>query len=119
MEATGLDEDMSNKISIPILIGDPSIPTALVKNPTRTVVIKKLTHDISSRHIEAALTFCGSNITGFFLGSSSSAAYVEFEVIYFGQLVSSFGSCFVHLILLISLVHFPAKCFIFAQRYCC
>lgn len=73
-------ENLSKKISIPNLIGDPDAPAALVKNPMRTVAIKQLTPEICSRHIEEALTFCESKISGIFLGSSSSVAYVEFEV---------------------------------------
>lgn len=72
--------DVPNKVTVPNLIGDPKVPTALVKNPTRTVVIKQLTDDISSHHLKEALDFCGSGISGVFLGSSSSVAYVEFEV---------------------------------------
>lgn len=72
-------ENLSKKISIPNVIGDPDAPAALVKNPTRTVAIKQLTPEICSRHIEEALTFCESKISGIFLGSSSSVAYVEFE----------------------------------------
>ncbi|TQE08351.1 hypothetical protein C1H46_005979 [Malus baccata] len=71
--------DVPNKVTVPKLIGDPKVPTALVKNPTRTVVIKQLTDDISSHHLKEALDFCGSAISGVFLGSSSSVAYVEFE----------------------------------------
>ncbi|KAM1172147.1 hypothetical protein ACFXTH_022410 [Malus domestica] len=72
-------KDVRNKVTVPKLIGDPKVPTALVKNPTRTVVIKQLTDDISSHHLKEALDFCGSAISGVFLGSSSSVAYVEFE----------------------------------------
>ncbi|KAK6145930.1 hypothetical protein DH2020_019799 [Rehmannia glutinosa] len=67
------------KIPIPSLIGDHDIPAALVKNPTRTIKIEHLTLEISSCHIEEALAFCESNISGYFLGSSHSIAYVEFE----------------------------------------
>lgn len=79
VDATSL-EDVPNKISIPNLIGDPEVPLMLVKNPTRTVMIKQLTHDISSHQLKEALAFCGSGISSVFLGSSSSVAYVEFEV---------------------------------------
>lgn len=68
------------KTYIPNLIGLPDVPTALVKNPKRTVLIKNLARDIRSHHIENALYFCKSKISRFFLGSSSSVAYVEFEV---------------------------------------
>ncbi|KAM5553201.1 hypothetical protein ABKV19_025429 [Rosa sericea] len=78
VDATSL-EDVPNKISIPNLIGDPEVPLMLVKNPTRTVMIKQLTHDISSHQLKEALAFCGSGISSVFLGSSSSVAYVEFE----------------------------------------
>ncbi|PIN01788.1 hypothetical protein CDL12_25702 [Handroanthus impetiginosus] len=70
------------KSSIPSLLGDPDVPTALIKNPTRTIRIEQLTHDISSHHIEEALAFCESKVTGYYLGSSHSVAYVEFEVKY-------------------------------------
>lgn len=79
IEATS-QEEMAHKISIPSLIGDPDIPVALVKHPTHTVKIKQLTRDISSHQLKEALSFCGSGITNFFLGTSSATAYVEFEV---------------------------------------
>ncbi|KAK1390661.1 RRM domain-containing protein [Heracleum sosnowskyi] len=69
----------SKNMTIPSLIGDPDAPAALIKNPIRTVAIKQLSHKICPRHIEEALAFCESNISGFFLGSSDSVAYVEFE----------------------------------------
>ncbi|CAK7327276.1 unnamed protein product [Dovyalis caffra] len=72
-------EDTTNRISIPNLIDDIDIPVALVKHPTRTVKIKQLTHDISSHQLKEALSFCGSDINGFFLGTSGSNAYVELE----------------------------------------
>ncbi|XP_016647919.1 PREDICTED: uncharacterized protein LOC103324204 isoform X1 [Prunus mume] len=78
VEATSL-EDVLNKVSIPNVIGDSELPVALIKNPTRTVMIKHLTHDISLHHLKGALAFCGSGISSFFLGSSSSVAFVEFE----------------------------------------
>ena len=80
-EASSL-KSQSKSITIPRLIGDPDAPAALVKNPTRTVAIKQLTHEICPRHIEEALAFCESNISGFYLGTSDSVAYVEFEVYY-------------------------------------
>lgn len=49
---------------------------------TMTIKIEQLTHEISSRHIEEALAFCKSNVSGYSLGSSHSVAYVEFEVKY-------------------------------------
>lgn len=73
-------EDVPNKIAIPNLIGDPEVPLMLVKSPTQTVMIKQLTHDISLHQLKEALAFCGSGISSVFLGSSSSVAYVEFEV---------------------------------------
>lgn len=76
LEAVG----QSKKLTIPSLIGDPDAPAALIKNPMRTVAIKQLTHKICPRHIEEALAFCESNISGVFLGSSDSVAYVEFKV---------------------------------------
>lgn len=71
------------RMCIPDLIGYPEVPTSLVKHPSRTVMIKELKHNVSFHDIEEALAFCGSNITGIFFGSSSSVAYVEFEVICF------------------------------------
>lgn len=68
---------------IPDLIGYPEVPTSLVKHPSRTVMIKEFKHNVTFRDIEEALAFCISNITGIFFGSSSSVAYVEFEVICF------------------------------------
>lgn len=79
MEGTSSLEIISNRISIPDLIGDPDVPGALVKNPTRTAVIKGLTLDMSWKHLVKALS-CGKGISGFIMGSSSSVAYVEFEV---------------------------------------
>lgn len=80
METTSSLKSWCEKITIPSLIGDPDAPVALLKNPTRTVAIKQMTCEICPRHIEKALAFCESNISGFFLGSSDSVAYVEFEV---------------------------------------
>lgn len=71
------------RMCIPDLIGYPEVPTSLVKHPSRTVMIKELKHNVSFHDIEEALAFCRSNITGIFFGSSSSVAYVEFEVICF------------------------------------
>jgi hypothetical protein len=68
------------RIPIPELIGDPDVPAGLVKNPTRTATIKQLAHNISSCQLQEALAFCKSGISSFSLGSSSSVAYVEFEV---------------------------------------
>ncbi|KAK3016859.1 hypothetical protein RJ639_005980, partial [Escallonia herrerae] len=79
MEAVSSLDSISTRFLIPNLIDDPNVPAALAKNPTRTVMLKQLTDDISSHDIEKALAFCGSNISGFFFGSSSSVAYVEFE----------------------------------------
>lgn len=80
VEPASCSKSLSTKISVPNLIGDPNAPAALLKNPVRTVAIKELTGDICLRHIEEALTFCDSKISGVFLGSSSDVAYVEFEV---------------------------------------
>lgn len=73
-------EDMDDAISIPDLIGDPDAPVALVKNPTKTVKVKQLSEDISSQQLKEALAFCQSGISSFYLGSTSSVLYVEFEV---------------------------------------
>ncbi|CAL5413605.1 unnamed protein product [Camellia sinensis] len=78
VEATCSTENMPNRTLIPDLIGDPDVPASLVKNPTQTVMIKELTPDMSSHEIKKALAFCGSNVSGFFFGSSSSTAYMEF-----------------------------------------
>lgn len=75
-------ENRTTTISVPSLLGDPDMPAALVKNPTRTIRIEQLTQEMSSHHIVEALSFCSSNISGYFLGSSHSVAYVEFEVNY-------------------------------------
>lgn len=80
VEATCSVEDKPRRISIPNLISDPDIPVALVKNPTRTVMIKQLTSDVSSHQLKEALGFCGGGISSFFFGSSSSVGYVEFQV---------------------------------------
>nr|XP_027116596.1 uncharacterized protein LOC113734306 isoform X1 [Coffea arabica] len=79
VEAAASVEDKSYRTSIPSLIGDPDVPAGLVKNPTRTVKITQLTCDISSDDVIAALTSCGSKVTGFFLGALDSVAFVEFE----------------------------------------
>ncbi|XP_019180072.1 PREDICTED: uncharacterized protein LOC109175289 [Ipomoea nil] len=78
VEAASSLKDVTRK-SIPNLIGLPDVPTALVKNPKRTVLIKNLARDTRPHHIEDALYFCKSKISRFFLGSSRSVAYVEFE----------------------------------------
>ncbi|KAF3456753.1 hypothetical protein FNV43_RR01407 [Rhamnella rubrinervis] len=79
VEATCSEEHVPKRILIPNPIGDPDVPVALVKNPTRTVMIKHLAIDISSHQLKQALGFCGSRISSVFFGSSSSVAYVEFE----------------------------------------
>ena len=83
LEAACSTDNNPSKTVIPDLIGFPDVPASLVKNPIRTVMIKELTPNISSSDIEKALAFCGSNVSGFFFGSSSSVAYVEFEVSFF------------------------------------
>lgn len=75
-------ENRTTTISVPNLLGDPDMPDALVKNPTRTIRIEQLTQEMSSHHIVESLAFCKSNISGYFLGSSHAVAYVEFEVNY-------------------------------------
>ncbi|KAM7485372.1 hypothetical protein LguiA_001381 [Lonicera macranthoides] len=77
--SSSIMDKMSNIPPIPNLVGDPDAPAALLKNPTRTVMIKPLAQNICSHHIEEALAFCESKISGFFLGSSSTVAYVEFK----------------------------------------
>ncbi|XP_010551682.1 PREDICTED: hyphally regulated cell wall protein 3 [Tarenaya hassleriana] len=80
VEATSQEDAAEEgRMQIPDVIGDPDVPIALVKEPTRTVKIQSLTHDISSNQIKEALGFCGCNISRFFLGSSSATAFVEFE----------------------------------------
>ena len=86
VQAASFVENEPSRIFIPELIGDPDVPAAQVKNPTRTVKIKQLTDDISSHQLKEALAFCGSGISNFYLGSSSCVAYVEFEV----RLLSSY-----------------------------
>ncbi|KAF8388250.1 hypothetical protein HHK36_026916 [Tetracentron sinense] len=78
IEATS-STSMPHKITHPNLIGDPDVPAALVKNPTRTVMIKQLTHDLPSRHLRGAFSFCGARISRFIMGLSSTVAYIEFE----------------------------------------
>ncbi|KAL1210756.1 hypothetical protein V5N11_032300 [Cardamine amara subsp. amara] len=78
IEAT-FKEDMVEKICIPDLIGDPDVPIALVKEPTRTVKIHPLKHNISSNQIKEALKFCRSDISKLIFGSSKTAVFVEFE----------------------------------------
>lgn len=80
VERTSSSERNSNSISIPDLIGDPDVPGELVKNLTRTAMIKGLTPDLSWKHIEEALS-CGEGISALIMGSSSSVAYVEFKVV--------------------------------------
>lgn len=82
VESATVMEEKTVKIPIPGLLGDPDIPSALIKNPTRTIKIERLTKGTSSCQIAEALTFCKSNISGYTLGSSHSVAYVEFEVKY-------------------------------------
>lgn len=76
-------DKMSNIPPVLNFIGDPDAPAALLKNPTRTVMIKPFARDICSHHIEEALAFHESKISGFFLGSSRTVAYVEFKVCLF------------------------------------
>ncbi|GAV79397.1 RRM_6 domain-containing protein [Cephalotus follicularis] len=78
VEAT-YSKDIPNTISIPDQIGDPDVPVAMLKNPTRTVKITQLAHGTTSHHLKEALAFLGGGITSCFLDSSSSVAYVEFE----------------------------------------
>ncbi|KAJ4843854.1 hypothetical protein Tsubulata_037217 [Turnera subulata] len=78
-QETSVKKMAHKSISIPELIGDTDIPVALVKHPTRTIKIKHLTGDISLDKFSQALSFCGSEITSFFLGTSGSIAYVEFK----------------------------------------
>lgn len=80
VEAAHSKDNFPSKTLIPNLIGYPEVPASLVKNPTRTVMITQLTPIINSRDIEEALAFCGSKISGFFFGPSSSVAYVELAV---------------------------------------
>ncbi|KAL0433259.1 UNVERIFIED_CONTAM: hypothetical protein Slati_2660200 [Sesamum latifolium] len=79
VESAASVEKRTLTVPIPSLIGDPNVPAALVKNPTRTIKIEQLTSEISSHHISEALAFCESNVSGYFLGYKPSVAYVEFE----------------------------------------
>ncbi|KAL0392706.1 UNVERIFIED_CONTAM: hypothetical protein Sradi_2493400 [Sesamum radiatum] len=79
VESAAFVEKRTLTVPIPSLIGDPNVPAALVKNPTRTIKIVQLTGEISSHHIQEALAFCESNVSGYFLGYNPSVAYVEFE----------------------------------------
>lgn len=73
-------EDMVERIRIPDLIGDPDVPVSLVKEPTRTVKIHPLDQRIGSNQIREALRFCKRDISKIIFGSSTTAAFVEFEV---------------------------------------
>ncbi|KAL5702353.1 hypothetical protein ACHQM5_027581 [Ranunculus cassubicifolius] len=79
LEASSSSTYTTIKLQAPDLIGMPDVPPSLVINPTRTVMLMGLTDNISSSHLIDAFSFCGSRITGFFMGSSSSVAYIEFE----------------------------------------
>ncbi|KAL2242619.1 UNVERIFIED_CONTAM: hypothetical protein Sindi_0379900 [Sesamum indicum] len=79
VESAASVEKRTLMIPVPSLIGDPDVPAALVKNPTRTIKILQLTSEISSHHIQEALAFCESSVSGYFLGYKPSVAYVEFE----------------------------------------
>ncbi|OVA03861.1 RNA recognition motif domain [Macleaya cordata] len=70
---------MPNKILPPNVVEDPEVPAALLENPTRTVMLKCLPHDLASHHLREAFSFCGGQISSFFMGASNSVAYVEFE----------------------------------------
>ncbi|KAF2534639.1 hypothetical protein F2Q70_00030382 [Brassica cretica] len=72
-------EDMVERIRIPDLIGDPDVPVSLVKEPTRTVKIHPLDQRIGSNQIREALRFCKRDISKIIFGSSTTAAFVEFE----------------------------------------
>ncbi|CAN6871988.1 hypothetical protein Bca4012_076666 [Brassica carinata] len=72
-------EDMVEMIRIPDLIGDPDVPVSLVKEPTRTVKIHPLDQRIGSNQIREALRFCKRDISKIIFGSSTTAAFVEFE----------------------------------------
>ncbi|GMI69859.1 hypothetical protein HRI_000655200 [Hibiscus trionum] len=72
-------EESDGVIFIPDLIGDPEAPSALVKNPTKTVKLKHLCGKINLQQLKEALAFCHSNISNIFLGSTSFVVYVEFE----------------------------------------
>ncbi|KAK6929756.1 hypothetical protein RJ641_003850 [Dillenia turbinata] len=76
-EYTSFSKCMPDDISC--LVSDLEVPVALVKNPSRTVMIKGLAHNINSHHLKDALSIYGS-ISGIFFGSSCSVAYVEFEI---------------------------------------
>ncbi|KAJ4894381.1 RNA-binding (RRM/RBD/RNP motifs) family protein [Raphanus sativus] len=78
VEATS-QKDMVDKIRIPDLIGDPDVPVSLVKEPTRTVKIHPLDPSIGSDQIREALRFCKSDISKIIFGSSTKAAFIEFE----------------------------------------
>ncbi|PIA50481.1 hypothetical protein AQUCO_01300899v1 [Aquilegia coerulea] len=79
VEAVSPSTYSSIKIHAPNQIGVTGVPTSLVKNPTRTVMVKGLAHNLALHHLEDVFSFCGARITGFFMGSSSSVAYIEFE----------------------------------------
>lgn len=70
------------KIPTPSTFGCPDVLNGLLKHPSRTVMIKPFPHDVASRHLRRALSVFGC-ISGFAMGSRSSIAYVEFEVVFY------------------------------------
>ncbi|KAA3480863.1 Polyadenylate-binding 1-A [Gossypium australe] len=79
VEPTSSEDTAGAIISIPDPISDPKAPTALLKNPTKTVKVKNLCEDISLQQLKEALAFHRSSISNIFLGSTTSVVYVEFE----------------------------------------
>ncbi|KHG20883.1 Polyadenylate-binding 1-A [Gossypium arboreum] len=79
VEPTSSEDTAGAIISIPDPISDPEAPTALLKNPTKTVKVKNLCEDISLQQLKDALAFHHSSISNIFLGSTTSVLYVEFE----------------------------------------
>ncbi|XP_058094629.1 uncharacterized protein LOC131240424 isoform X2 [Magnolia sinica] len=69
---------MPDRICSPDLVRVPNVPTALLKNPTRTVMIKGLHEGLAFHHLRRALSSCGC-ISSFTMGPSSDVVYVEFE----------------------------------------
>ncbi|GAA0150011.1 hypothetical protein LIER_09044 [Lithospermum erythrorhizon] len=79
LEAASPMENGSKKLPKPLLIGEQTVPSEIIKNTSRTVMMGGFGCDINLRDLRKVLAFCGGNMSGIFFGPSSSSAYVEFE----------------------------------------
>lgn len=79
-----LDPSLStpNKVFRPNMVEGLEVPTDLLENPTRTVMLNGLPQNLTSHHLSEAFSFCGGQITSLSMGASNSVAYVEFEVMH-------------------------------------